>query len=390
MRWVSTLQTGRDTEEAVRAAARDLEAALDGHRADLLLAFVSDHHAGRFPAVPALLRQRFPGAAIAGCSAKGVAAVGQEVEDGPALGVLAAHLPDVEVRVVHAEPSDPPLDVDQWRALVGVEPLAQPVLIVLPEPFSVAGEVLVRTLDEAYPHSPKVGGVASGGDDPGDVALFADGFVHRRGVVAVALTGDVAMDTVVAQGARPVGPPLAVTAARGNLLATLDGQPATARLAAVFEALGPTDRALFQRQPMIGISPEGGAGVGDYLVRGVLGVHRASGTLAVGFPAEAGQEVRFHVRDAASASEELRTLLERHREGGLTEPARGAVLFSCLGRGRRFFGQPDHDVGLIEQVLGPTPLTGFFCNGEIGPVKGRTHLHGYTSALGLFRRAGWN
>jgi small ligand-binding sensory domain FIST len=35
--------------------------------------------------------------------------------------------------------------------------------------------------------------------------------------------------------------------------------------------------------------------------------------------------------------------------------------------------------------LGPVPLGGFFCNGEIGPVGGITFLHGYTSAFGLFR-----
>jgi small ligand-binding sensory domain FIST len=31
------------------------------------------------------------------------------------------------------------------------------------------------------------------------------------------------------------------------------------------------------------------------------------------------------------------------------------------------------------------PLTGFFCNGEIGPVGGTTFLHGYTSSFGIFR-----
>ena len=38
-------------------------------------------------------------------------------------------------------------------------------------------------------------------------------------------------------------------------------------------------------------------------------------------------------------------------------------------------------------MIGNTPLGGFFCNGEIGPVAGTTHLHGYTSAFGLFAEA---
>ena len=40
-----------------------------------------------------------------------------------------------------------------------------------------------------------------------------------------------------------------------------------------------------------------------------------------------------------------------------------------------------------EDRLGPAPLGGFFCNGEIGPVGGTTFLHGYTSAFAIFREA---
>ena len=32
------------------------------------------------------------------------------------------------------------------------------------------------------------------------------------------------------------------------------------------------------------------------------------------------------------------------------------------------------------------PVAGAFCNGEIGPVGGTTHLHGYTACWGLLRQ----
>jgi small ligand-binding sensory domain FIST len=60
-------------------------------------------------------------------------------------------------------------------------------------------------------------------------------------------------------------------------------------------------------------------------------------------------------------------------------------LFSCLGRGKHLYGRPDHDTDAFRRHLGRVPLGGFFCNGEIGPVQGRTFLHGYTSSFGLFR-----
>ena len=55
------------------------------------------------------------------------------------------------------------------------------------------------------------------------------------------------------------------------------------------------------------------------------------------------------------------------------------------GRGAGLFGAVDHDTSLFEEQLGPAPLGGFFCNGEIGPVGGATFVHGYTSAFAMFR-----
>ena len=95
---------------------------------------------------------------------------------------------------------------------------------------------------------------------------------------------------------------------------------------------------------------------------------------------------QFVLRDAHSAEQELRDMLERHRRTGAGRPA-GALLFSCVGRGAGLFGHPDHDTSLFEEQLGPAPLGGFFCNGEIGPVGGTTFLHGYTSAFAMFREA---
>ena len=389
MRWASVLETGSDTEEAVRRAAERLESQLGERRVDLVIAFVSDAHAARYAAVPALLRQRFPGAAVLGCSAGGVSSSSREIEDGPGLSVIAAHLPDVEVSVfqVELEAGARSLSAAQWEALVGVDPLAQPTLVVLADPFSVPTEQLLGGLDAAFPHSTKIGGLASGGREPGELALFADGFVHRRGLVGVSLVGDVAMDTVVAQGARPVGPVLAVTGGRDNLISSLDGEPVLDMLTSVYEELDSAEQALFQRQPMVGVSPDDRSGPGEVLIRAVVGVSRENAVMAVGFPVEIGQRVQFHVRDAASAHAELQALLKRARR---PDGHAGALLFSCLGRGRAFFGEPDHDARALQAGVGPLPAVGFACNGEIGPIRERTYLHGYTASIGLFRPARWD
>jgi small ligand-binding sensory domain FIST len=118
---------------------------------------------------------------------------------------------------------------------------------------------------------------------------------------------------------------------------------------------------------------------GDFLIRGVAGVDPQSGALAVGDRIEVGETIQFHVRDAATADEDLRSLLERE-----AVPAAGALLFTCNGRGSRLFSVPDHDASVVSEKLGGLPLAGFNCAGEIGPIGGKNFLHGFTASIALF------
>jgi small ligand-binding sensory domain FIST len=104
----------------------------------------------------------------------------------------------------------------------------------------------------------------------------------------------------------------------------------------------------------------------------------------VGEAVEVGQTVQFHVRDADSADEDLRRTLERESTALAGRRAAGALLFTCNGRGSRLFTEPDHDAGLVAEMLGEIPVAGFFCAGEIGPVGGQNYLHAFTASIALF------
>jgi small ligand-binding sensory domain FIST len=123
---------------------------------------------------------------------------------------------------------------------------------------------------------------------------------------------------------------------------------------------------------------------GDFLIRGLLGADRLSGALAIGDRVRVGQTVRFHVRDARSADEDLQQALALGTAALADRGAAGALLFTCNGRGRQMFSVPDHDALALAASLGPVPVSGFFCAGEIGPVGGRSFLHGFTATLALF------
>lgn len=59
-------------------------------------------------------------------------------------------------------------------------------------------------------------------------------------------------------------------------------------------------------------------------------------------------------------------------------------MFSCNGRGRSMFGAGDHHAAMVAQELRGAPAAGFFAAGEIGPVGGRSFLHGFTATLAVF------
>jgi small ligand-binding sensory domain FIST len=191
--------------------------------------------------------------------------------------------------------------------------------------------------------------------------------------------------TVVSQGCRPIGPTMVVTAAEENLLLELAGQPALARLEEIVSGLDEEDRDLVASGLQIGIAMDEYAERherGDFLIRGVLGIDPGREAVAIGDVVEIGRTVRFQVRDAATADEDLYELLSAYLEqGGRVD---GALLFSCNGRGSTMFGTADHDAAALRDTLGPIGVAGFFAAGEVGPVAGHNHVHGFTASMLVF------
>ena len=204
----------------------------------------------------------------------------------------------------------------------------------------------------------------------------------HEGAVGARLPG-VRIHSLVSQGCRPVGSVYTVTRAEGNVIHELGGHPPLERIQDMVARLTVEDRLLVQQGLHIGrvIDPYKSEPVrGDFLVRWVTGSDPESGAIAVGDRIEVGESVQFHVRDAATADEDLRELLGRAGE----VPTAGALLFTCNGRGTRLFSVPDHDAALVSDMLGAPPLAGFNCAGEIGPVGGENFLHGFTASIALF------
>ncbi len=390
MKWASAIsrdtQLERALSDVVEQAARDL----DQIEPDLVFVFLGATFAADAERVAPALQPWLGSALLVGASAQGVAGGTREIENEPAVALLAGVLPDVEIETRHLTQDWlrlPIADAAGWRALFGVE-VADPAFVVLADPHSVPVDTLVRGLDVAHPGATKVGGIASGGRQPGSHALLLGADVYRQGAIVLAMGGNVRLDAVVAQGCKPVGEPHFVTACHEHLLRELDGVSPRDVLTRLYEKLPPHDRELFAQAVFVGLALPGEhreLRPGDFLVRNLLGLDPDTGALWVGAELEPNSILQFHLRDAATSAADLDRQLQRFVARGLADGAAGALMFSCVGRGEGLYGRPDHDTAVFRRHAGDVPLAGFFGNGEIGPIGGSTYVHGHTSSFGVIR-----
>jgi small ligand-binding sensory domain FIST len=277
---------------------------------------------------------------------------------------------------------------DALRRFVGLGE-APGTVVLLADPFTTPATALLPALTTCGGGRPVpvVGGMSSGASQPGLNVLALDGQILRNGAVGVTLGAGCDVDVVVSQGCRPVGKPVVITRARGNVIQELGGHPALDAVQEMAGSLEPAERELLSGGLLLGTvvnEYKQRFGRGDFLVRNVLGYDKQHGAIAVGDLPRVGQTVQFHVRDAATAHEDLQLLLDGQQ---VKDPALAALLFTCNGRGSRLFQERHHDVRTIRQRLGEVPLAGFFAAGEFGPIGDRSFLHGHTASLALLRPA---
>jgi small ligand-binding sensory domain FIST len=383
--------TGSSTRPTAAEATRDAAGAavrgLEGRPVDLAMLFSSQHHAEDAWDVLQAIHDVARPAAVIGCVAEAVVAGSREIEREPAVSVWLASLPG-PVETFHQVfvRTESGGAFAGWRFQAGDQPSGHgPVHLMICDPVTFPVDALLQHLNQALPGTLIVGGMAGGAQRPGATVLFRDRSIHHEGAVGVRLPGSVRIRALVSQGCRPIGEPYVVTRAEDNFLLELGGRPPLERLRELVATLGAPDRELVSNGLHLGqVIDEYKAEheVGDFLIRGVLGANPDNGAIAVGDRIEVGQTVRFHVRDAAAADEELRSILEREVTQLPGRPA-GALLFTCNGRGSNLFGAPDHDARLVTSMLGGVPVAGFFCAGELGPVGGRNFLHGFTASVAI-------
>jgi small ligand-binding sensory domain FIST len=378
------------------------------------LLYITDHYAPAAHEILDVLGAELPEVTDwSGTVGVGIASSNVEYFDEPALAVMLCELPS-----------------DQYRVFSGVAPLAlgeamgfEPYTALVhadastPDVADLIAEMAARTTTGYL-----FGGLASSrtgtvqfavGGNGNIKGQGAAGGVFRGGLSGVAFGEGISLVSRVTQGCQPVAAQRVITAAQGNVIAELDGEPALdVLLRDTGISLDEPEAAMAGlRATLVGLTQAGSDAVGrtgtfgaDVVVRHIIGLDTARNAVAVADQVAPGMRMAFCQRNPLAARADLMRICAEIREElepeemalpgavALAAPeaqaapntARriaGAVYVSCAGRGGPHFGGPSAEMQIVRHALGDVPLVGFFAGGEIA----RHHLYGYTGVLTVFR-----
>lgn len=386
MRFAAAASLVNRVDQDLPELCRRAESQLDGRHVDLAAVFFTSHFEDEAPTLVGRLVRQYPSAVLVGCSAEGVIGADAEHERVPAVALMLASLPGVKLAPLRAE-TDRFANIDdvrEWLQSLGAKAADRPTFFFFGDPFTVPINPVLSLFNEEFPRRPVLGGMVSGCEAPGQSVLVLDDQVYRNGAVGMVMSGPLDVRVVVSQGCRPIGERLVITKAKTNVILELGGKPALARLREILNNLPIDDARLAQESLFVGLATDEHKGEfkrGDFVIRHLLGIDPNTGAMAITDEVRVGASIQFHVRDQASADEDLREMLQVMPPA---PPPAGALLFSCNGRGTRMWDAPNHDVSVFHEICGPVPVTGFFAAGELGPIGGKNFIHGHTVSIALF------
>ena len=375
------LSAERDSERAASEAAEMALQSAGLTKADAVLVFATTPHGPGFTRVTRTVGATCSTRAVVGCSAAGVLAGDEEVEDGPGIALLALagdvsarhfFVPDVRGRSETV--------ADEIAAIVDREPRPPAggtrLLAIFTDSYNVEPGPLLGRLTSRLPGLHVVGGGASEDGSVGELSVFAGDASSSNAVSGLLLSGDFRASVDVAHAVRRVGAVRRVTRAAGRVIFELDGRPAYEAFSAVVPGslLADPRRALAVVLAAIGTED-------DFVVRHLTGIDPSGGAVAVAGDVHDGEQLFFGVRDPNAAREQLQQSLQHLAVAWEPVSPAGALYVNCIGRGRRFYGVPGLDTAYIRQHLGALPVAGFFSGAEIAPGGSGTQLHQYTGVL---------
>lgn len=392
---IAQARIGVATRDDPYNAIDEVLAAVEGiGPVDLALLFVNTRLARFLPAIVNRVNETLHPVALAGCTASSIIGAGSDRAQGPAISLLALRLPGAKITTLRLGEwlRDAEDDPERWRAALDLPVEDVNGLFLFADPFRTDAQTLLSGLHLAYPEAAIVGGVALGSVQHRQTWVVADEEIAGEGAVAVAIGGDYTIEPVISQGCSPIGQTWTITGASKQWIDTIAGQPAMDVLLDTLRTIPPEQRERAGRNLFAGLAADEYRDVfdrGDFLIRGIAGVERESGAIALNALPRIGQTIQFQVRDAQTARDDLQAALERaSNQLGEKRTPIAAVLCASSERNDGLLGEANADVAAIESHFPDVPVAGLACSGEIAPIGRKPFLHGFTAAMGIIARTG--
>ena len=367
----------------------------DVNNKDLAFLFVGQAHAAEFEQIVQEAAKHFDKSTTNLISLIGGGVIGEKVEldqpEQPGIALLTGKLPPgarVDIDTYNKQRSDFENSLFKDKDPEDGDSESYSYLL-LADPWSSV-QSLMNSL-AAEDTSVVAGGISCPSSASPSLAIN-DNILPQGSTIAVRFSGSIGLQSLVAQGCRPVGPAYSITEGQGNVITKLDGKPALEVLQEMANALSKDEQKQVSTGLLCGVASDAQE---DYLSRQIMAFVPSVKGIAIGSEVKQGDSFCFQVRDKTTAEQDMQLMVQRAKTARLFDGGKGtpmaAIQISCVARGRGLFEAPNVDLNQLQDFLGQAPVGGFFANGEIGPVgisgfsttNSESYLHGFTTVAAV-------
>lgn len=340
-----------------------------------------------------------PGARVLASSCAGV--VGREGPGESAHDIAVMGLSGLGFTVAHVDGlyGDTSFSVGaQLAAELAAGPGPVSMMYLLGSGIDTSNDQLIAGIESVLGSDVVIFGATSS-DQMRGVATFqaVDGKVFQHSAFAVGIwDSTLEVVTQATHGFVAVGDPMTVTAAEGNRIVELDGQPAWSRY---LQRLGlPSDATEADTIPIGALAERLSADVaaeyGNAHMLRVVTQHTDAGEIVYATSIAPGTKLWLTTRDEDLIFRDMDRMLESMTAAAPGQAPVAVFQADCLARGRRLF-----DVVMKEELVHrmqapfspngvPPAWLGMYGFGEYARLNGRNEYHNYTTALAaLYRRS---
>lgn len=272
-------------------------------------------------------------------------------------------------------------DIAQDIARIGQDAFAKPVFVVASGGLSTDGETIVEGLDDVLGADGAIFGGLAGDDFTMKATyVFSNQFSSDNGLVALILDGEhVQVSGLATSGWKPVGTVRTITRSEGNVIYTIDDEPA---LDVIIKYTG-TPKELLGSNEIISVASEFPMQLlrddAPSVLRAPLFANKEDRSIVCAGSLPQGSKIRFSLPPDFDIIDQVVADCRQIKE---TQPEADAlIMFSCFARHMSLGPLVSEEIDHVKNVWN-SPLVGFFCYGEIGKALTSHHdFHNNTCSL---------